>query len=82
MEKENRTELEEAEYLYLDKLISYIDLYTTARQMGNKNPDNNFLVSGAKKKMEEAQKRMQEVKMRCARYHFILTTRNVSERSL
>lgn len=59
--KENRTEVEEVQYLYLDKLMTYINLRATAKQMGNKNPDDNFLVKDAKEKMEEAQREMHKV---------------------
>ena len=61
MEKENRTEAEEAQYNYLDKLLTYIRLYTTAKRMGNKNPDGNFLVKDAKSRMEEAQANMHRI---------------------
>ena len=63
MEKgeENRTKEEEAKYLYLDKLITYIRLRSQAIRMGNKNPDGNFMIQDAKKRMEEAQKNMNEI---------------------
>ena len=56
--KENRTEQEELQYTYLDKLITYIRLRSTAIRMGNKNPDDNFMVKDAKSRMEEAQRNM------------------------
>ena len=55
---EDRTELEEAKYLYLDKLITYIRLRSMAVRMGNKNPDENVLVKDAKQRMASAQKEM------------------------
>lgn len=60
--EENRTELEQAKYLYLDKLLTYIHLRATAKDMGNKNPDDNFLVKDAKQRMEVAQKKMHEIR--------------------
>lgn len=59
--KENRTEVEEAQYLYTDKLLNYISLRAQAKNMGNKNPDDNFLVKSAKKNMELAQAHLKEV---------------------
>ena len=59
--EENRTEKEQAQYIYLDKLLTYINLRGMAINMGNKNPDGNFMVKDAKEKMEEAQRNMHRV---------------------
>ena len=58
--EENRSEEEEAKYLYLDKLLTYIHLRAEAKRMGNKNPDENFLIKDAKERMESAQRNMRE----------------------
>lgn len=62
LEKENRNEVEEAQYLYLDKMMTYISLRSQAIRMGNKNPDGNFLVKDAKERMEQAEQRLREIK--------------------
>lgn len=59
--EENRTELEQTQYQYLDKVLTYISLRSTAIKMGNKNPDDNLLIKDAKEKLDAAQKRMCEV---------------------
>ena len=59
--EENRDEKEQVQYIYLDKLLTYINLRGVAINMGNKNPDSNFMVKDAKEKMEEAQKNMHKV---------------------
>lgn len=61
MNKKNRTEVEEAKYLYIDKIMTYINLRAEAKRMGNKNPDDNFVIKRAKEHMESAQKRLAEV---------------------
>lgn len=60
LNKENRTQLEELRYLYLDKIITYVTLTHEARSMGNKHPENNFLIKNAKQKMEAAETRLRE----------------------
>lgn len=57
-EKENKSELEELEYTYLDKVITYIDLRNNAIKMGNKTPDENFLIKDVKECMMKAQERL------------------------
>ena len=54
--KENRSEKEQALYIYLDCIIQYVTLRECAIRMGNKTPDNNFLIKDAKEKMETAKK--------------------------
>ena len=54
MQKNNRTESEELEYIYLDKAETLQGLVRMARQMGNKNPYENFLVQDAFKRYEQA----------------------------
>ena len=60
LKKENRTQLEELRYLYLDKIITYVTLTHEARNMGNKHPEDNFLIKNAKQKMESAEARLRE----------------------
>lgn len=60
LKKENRTQLEELRYLYLDKIITYVTLIHDARNMGNKHPEDNFLIKNAKQKMEAAEARLRE----------------------
>lgn len=60
LKKENRTQLEELRYLYLDKIITYVTLIHDARNMGNKHPEDNFLIKNAKQKMEAAETRLRE----------------------
>ena len=60
LNKENRTQLEELRYLYLDKIITYVTLTHEARSMGNKHPEDNFLIKNAKQKMEAAETRLRE----------------------
>ena len=55
---EHRTEEEEAKYIYLDCLLTYLHLKAEAKRMGNNNPDDNFLVKDAKARMETAQENM------------------------
>ncbi len=58
LKKENRTQLEELRYLYLDKIITYVTLTHEARNMGNKHPEDNFLIKNAKQKMESAESKL------------------------
>ena len=60
LKKENRTQLEELRYLYLDKIITYVTLTHEARNMGNKRPDDNFIIKNAKQKMKVAEARLRE----------------------
>lgn len=60
LKKENRTQLEELRYLYLDKIITYVTLTHEARNMGNKRPCDNFIIKNAKQKMEVAEARLRE----------------------
>lgn len=60
LKKENRTHLEELRYLYLDKIITYVTLIHEARNMGNKRPDDNFIIKNAKQKMKVAEARLRE----------------------
>jgi len=60
LNKDNRTQLEELRYLYLDKIITYVTLTHEARNMGNKRPDDNFIIKNAKQKMEVAEARLRE----------------------
>lgn len=60
LKKENRTQLEELRYLYLDKIITYVTLTHEARSMGNKRPDDNFIIKNAKQKMKVAEARLRE----------------------
>ena len=60
LKKGNRTQLEELRYLYLDKIITYVTLTHEARNMGNKRPDDNFIIKNAKQKMEVAEARLRE----------------------
>ena len=54
LNNKNRTEKEELEYIYLDKAETLHGLVQLARQMGNKNPYENFLVQDAFQRYEEA----------------------------
>lgn len=60
LKKENRTQLDELRYLYLDKIITYATLIHEARNMENKHPEDNFLIKKAKQKMETAEVRLRE----------------------
>lgn len=60
LKKENRTQLEELRYLYLDKIITYVTLTHEARNMGNKRQDDNFIIKNARQKMEAAEARLRE----------------------
>lgn len=60
LNKENRTQLEELRYQYLDKIITYVTLIHEARNMGNKHPEDNFFIKSAKQKMEVAEARLRE----------------------
>ena len=60
LKKENRTQLEELRYLYLDKIITYVTLTQEARNMGNKHPEENYIIKNAKQKMEAAEARLHE----------------------
>jgi len=60
LQKKDRTELEELRYQYLDKIITYVTLTHEARSMGNKHPEDNFLIKNAKQKMEAAETRLRE----------------------
>lgn len=60
LNKENRTQLDELRYLYLDKIITYVTLIHEARNMGNKHPEDSFLIKNAKQKMETAEVRLRE----------------------
>ena len=60
LKKENRTQLEELRYLYLDKIITYVTLTHEARNMGNKRPDDNIIIKNARQKMEAAEARLRE----------------------
>ena len=55
LNKENRTQLDELRYQYLDKIITYATLIHEARNMGNKHPEENFFIKKAKQKMELAE---------------------------
>lgn len=55
LNKENRTQLDELRYRYLDKIITYATLIHEARNMGNKHPEENFFIKKAKQKMELAE---------------------------
>jgi hypothetical protein len=46
-DKKDRTELEELEYNYLDKLQNLNGLIALAKSMGNKNYQNNFMIKDA-----------------------------------
>ena len=61
LNKKDRTELEEAKYLYCDKIMNYVSLRATAREMGNKNPDDNWIIKRAKENIEIARRNLQEV---------------------
>ena len=60
LNKENRTQLDELRYRYLDKIITYATLIHEARNMGNKRPDDNFIIKNAKQKMEAAEAKLRE----------------------
>lgn len=60
LQKKDRTELEELRYQYLDKVITLVTLTHEARSMGNKHPEDNFLIKNAKQKMEAAETRLRE----------------------
>lgn len=60
LQKKDRTELEELRYQYLDKIITYVTLTHEVRSMGNKHPEDNFLIKNAKQKMEAAETRLRE----------------------
>lgn len=60
LHKDNRTQLDELRYQYLDKIITYVTLTHEARNMGNKHPEDNFLIKNAKQKMEAAETRLRE----------------------
>lgn len=60
LNKDNRTQLDELRYQYLDKIITYVTLIHEARSMGNKRPEDNFLIKNAKQKMEAAETRLRE----------------------
>ena len=59
-ETENRTELENLRYRYCDKVINYVELVKTARSIGNKHPENNFLIKDAACRMKEAEQKLRE----------------------
>lgn len=61
LNKKDRTEVEEAQYLYIDKIMTYINLRAEAKRMGNKNPDDNFIIKNAKKHMEQAEQHLREI---------------------
>lgn len=54
--KENRTPLEEKEYLFLDAACTLKGLRDLAKAMGNKHPEENFLVKDALERYEKAKK--------------------------
>ena len=54
MEKENRTEKEDKEYTFLEKQYRLYSLVKMARDLGNKNPYNNFMVQDAYAEYEQA----------------------------
>lgn len=58
LKKDNRTQLDELRYQYLDKIITYVTLLHEARNMGNKHPEGNFLIKNAKQKMESAESKL------------------------
>ena len=58
LNKENRTQLDELRYRYLDKIITYATLIHEARNMGNKHPEDNFFIKKAKQKMELAESKL------------------------
>ena len=59
-EKENLSEKEELECNFYDKLLVYVGLFRQAKEMGNKDPESNFLVANAKKRLAEAQQRLKD----------------------
>lgn len=60
LHKKDRSELEELRYKYLDKIITYVSLIHQAKEMGNRNPQGNFLIQNAKARMEEAERKLRE----------------------
>jgi len=51
---ENKTKRQELEYDYVDKAYQYYSLKKTATDMGNKKPNDNFLVKRAYENMIKA----------------------------
>lgn len=64
LEKQERTEYENLQYKYCDAIISYVEIRKTAIQMGNKNPDDNFVVANARERMLKAEMKLREYKLK------------------
>lgn len=62
---ENRTEVEELRYSYLDKIITVVNLTSQAKRMGNKHPEENFLIKNATQKMREAEQKLRAYLASC-----------------
>ena len=60
MEKENKTELEELEYDFLESTYELNGLIKTAKQLGNKNWQNNFMIKDALTRYEQAKAKYQK----------------------
>ena len=64
MEKENKSELEELKYDFLDKMYVLQGLIKQAKSMGNKNWQNNFLIKDALKQYEESKTKYEQAKLK------------------
>ena len=56
-----RTEVEEASYKYCDRALTYLHMKEMAFELGNKNPDNNFMVKNALKLCKEAERELKDL---------------------
>ena len=63
-EKEEKTEGENLQYEYCDAIINYCNLKSMAKQMGNKKPDDNFMVANARERMLKAEMKLREYKLK------------------
>ena len=62
MNKSNRTELENLEYNFLDKVQNLDNLITMAEKMGNKNWRNNFMIKDSFEQYKKAKAEYENAK--------------------
>lgn len=58
--KKDRSVIEELQYDYFDKLITYTSLVRQAKELGNKNPQDNCLVADAREHVEKAEQKFRD----------------------